>query len=234
MLGISSKELNAMTEKRNRKNRLLKIREHCGFKIYLQLTSNGYQIFSSSIRDPIRNYNYRVTQTEFEFLKEETLCVRALENNIHDISDKLTELHISVPIINVDVSPELESALNSYFAALDSLFIKKSSFQKMSIVNIHKSLHHISQEYLRQDVEIRIFNQLSQLTINHIEIQVKLRNPQLFVNPSIKKLSAHQQFFTMSNFPVFSNLSSIIFPEFDWVHSDINRRASNLLSFTTH
>jgi hypothetical protein len=65
MLGITSKTINAMTEERNKKNRLLQIRNHCGLKQYFQVTSNGHEFFTRSILDSPRNKNFYSGRTVY-------------------------------------------------------------------------------------------------------------------------------------------------------------------------
>jgi hypothetical protein len=223
---MTSKENKNLTMKRNRetKERMLKIRRDCGFKRYLQLTSNGHYILSRFIRDSIPVIRSR------GFWHKETLCVRALISNIGIIGDKLNEFDIILPNIDMSMSLEVKLATNSYFVALDDLFKRKPSFNKVSVYPQFEYA-----EFLDEEVEKMVLSRLSKLEIDFLDIRIKIRNPRLLINPSVKKLSAHQEFFTMNYFPDLLGLESIIFPDFDWSHDDMQRitgMSNNLAAYS--
>jgi hypothetical protein len=144
-------------------------------------------------------------------MNKETLCIRALGSNIDDVGEKLTELNIVLPSVNVEITPELELATSSYFAALDSLVEKKRNFRKVSVysgdVLITKNItsYMLKEEFFYRKVETKIFNILSRLTIDFLDIRFKVHDPSSLVNPSVKKLSAHQLFTKFDNYPKLTN-----------------------------
>jgi hypothetical protein len=231
-VGMVSKELNKMTENRNKRNRLIKIRKYCGFDLYTQLTSSGYQVVSKNIHDNRFGAYYGHSTTQV--LIKETFCTRALTSNFRDIGHKFTELNLIVPSVIAERSQELDNAVVSYFKALDRLLEKKSIFQKVSVTSIHvvddgrSIVYRFTEEYTYQNVESMIIDRLSRLTIDYIIFQFKIRNPHLFVNPTVKKLSAQGKFFSTDNYSDLKNLSSILYPKFDIIHVGLLRLRSKL------
>jgi hypothetical protein len=231
-VGCVSRVFNKISEARNNEKRLPLIRNHCGFKQYFQLTSNGHLILSKSIKDPLSNLGK--VQNPTQFIDEKTLCIRALRSNIWNITDKLTTLQIYLPDTTVELSPELERATESYFEILNDLFKAKKNFEKVSVFTLSQNVDEMRPKFLHQEHEKKLFEQLSPLNIDFIDIQFKVHNPQLFVNPSIKKLGAHQQFFTSHNYPVLSNLNSVTYPPIYWSHPNMQGIAGKLKFFSQH
>ena len=154
MFGSTNKVLNKLTEKRNNKNRLLRIGEYCGVRHYFHLTSNGYHILSESIYDPLTET--LDNQNSTEFLKGMTQCIQALRSNIRHITDKLTNIHIYLPNINLELLPELVATIDSYFIALDDLFKAKRNFQKVSVFGIQQNIEVCNTEFLHEEYEKRV------------------------------------------------------------------------------
>jgi hypothetical protein len=138
----------------------------------------------------------------------ESLCVRALLSNIREIGDRLTELTITLPSIVCGRSSELSPAIIFYFEELEALFKKKSIFKKLSLLSSQGSC-----DYLHSKVEKKIFELLSKLTIDYIDIQFTVKNPKLLVNPYIRKIRSNQEFF-LNYLPDLSGLSAVVFPRY--------------------
>jgi hypothetical protein len=155
----------------------------------------------------------------------EAFCIRALELNMRDIGDNLTELKIYLPNGHAEMSPELESATIFYFSALDAFFKTKSTFEKVSvyiytetaiysgnvIVGYEDLIYEFTEKFLSEDVERRIMSMLSKLTIDFLDICFKIQNPYLLVNPSVRKISANHHFISSEVFPNLPNLNTIVF-----------------------
>jgi hypothetical protein len=200
MLGCSSKCLNEMTEIRNKHNRQLRMKEHCGVGKYLDMTSNGYFLFTSSIGSTnFQNINV------LDILKQDTLCNRALTSNIREISERLTQLTIRLPSVNIILSAEVISAIDSYFESLIALFKSKSSFKKITVL----ASGEWGPRHLHEQSEERLFKIFSQLSINELILRAKLRNPDRLMNPTMRKISAQEEFFqNINSYPGLPNLQS--------------------------
>ena len=226
-MGMTSTYLKAVTRKKNERIRLLK---HCGSRAFLHLTSNGHHLLSESISD----FPTHEKLEDTDFIKRKALCIRALEANIHDIGDRLTELEIYFPdnpYLHSPLSPEVKSAVQDYLKALEALFKKKSSYQKVSMFSGQTRLwprylesrfkdvgRHNS--FVPQDIEEWIIRVLPGLKIDFLDIGFRMHRPHLLVNPSIKKFSASVGF-SRETYPSFPALNIVVFQGND--HVDYSR-----------
>ena len=217
IMGMVSKGFNMATEDKNQKNRLIEILNYCGSTQYLRLTSNGFKIFSRSLYSTSKFSK----AGDANIIASNTQCISALINNIRLIGDKLTELTITLPSVDSGSSRKLMTALDCYFSALEALFKKKSNFEIVSVTSLYNFGSPVHSK-----TENRIVKMLSQLSIDFVNIQIKVRNPSLFAIPSIRKLRAQEDFYLMNILPNLSGLRSIMFPILNLRRFDLQGKAS--------
>jgi len=184
------KPLNARTRQRG----VQLMNQHCGNRKYLEYTKRSSLVFRDTF---IENQFGLPHEYELDSLDHETYCLKAIITNIHQIKDNIDSFIIETP---------LDISTSDYFKHLRQLFAVKKSFESVTISGVSFTLGTLT--------EGSLFEELSNLDIEHLSIYTELRDIEAFRKFAEKSTVRSLSFINIDdtfaeNLHFFKNLESL-------------------------